>query len=1195
MPLRPFEPSFLIPLLAVAAVTPPASAVGRVDFNRDIRPILSGTCFKCHGIDDGARKGKLRLDVREGALKGGKSGHAAVVPNKPDESELVRRVFTSDEDDVMPPPGTKVPLTPEQKDVLRRWIAEGAEYKTHWAWVAPIEAPLPEVKHADWPQNAIDRFVLAKLEAEKLRPSPEADKYTLIRRLSFDLTGLPPTPDEADAFVNDPSADAYEMLVDRLLASPHYGERWARRWLDLARYADTNGFEKDRPRQIWPYRDWVIDAINADMPFDQFTVKQIAGDLLPGATVADRIATGFHRNTMRNEEGGIDPLEYRFYSVVDRVGTTSTAWLGLTVACAQCHTHKYDPIKHTDYYSLMAFLDNCDEPEMPLPLSAEQAAKKAEVEGKVAALTASLADKWTVDAPARWETPAAVVSSASGETPVSAGDGSWRFTGPSPTTDTYTFVVESSLPSVDRIKVEALADGDRGPGRTPHGNFVLSQIDATVAPTDPAGGKATPVKITRAEADFSQENFRVGDALDAKPRTGWGVSPATGKDHAATFHLERPVSSGQGSRWTIRLRQMYGSQHTMGRVRVSLGTSAPAKDANGSSVTLASTRKAALEAAFAEWEATAASRAVQWTTLRPAELKSNSPTLTLLDDDSVLASGDITKSDTFDLAFRTDLSGVTAVRIEALPHDSLPRHGPGMVDYEGPFGDFSLSEVFLTADGTKGKFTRAVHSFAAPNMPASNAIDGNQQTGWMINGGQGKAHYAVFCLESPTGSARDLRVGLLFEKYYAAALGHFRVAVTTDPRAGEAEALPPDVEAALLVPAAERTPAQRDVLMRHFLSIAPQLATARKQIEDLRKTIPSPQTTLVMAERPADHARKTRLHHRGEFLQPKDEVQPAIPSFLPPLPAGAKADRLSFARWLVARENPLTARVQVNRRWAAMFGRGIVRTTEDFGFQGELPSDQDLLDWLAVEFMKRGWSGKRLDRLIVTSATYRQSSAVTPELLARDPQNVLLARGPRFRVEAEMVRDAALKESGLLSVAIGGPSVFPPQPASVTTEGTYGPLAWNTSTGEARFRRSLYTFAKRTAPFAMYNTFDAPTGEACVARRDTSNTPLQALTILNDTVFLEAAQALGRVGTSLKGSDEAVATALYRRCLTRPPEKDELGMLVEYARRQRARFKSGELDPAKVAGEGDGDAVERATWTVVARAILNVDEAITKN
>ena len=599
--------------------------------------------------------------------------------------------------------------------------------------------------------------------------------------------------------------------------------------------------------------------------------------------------------------------------------------------------------------------------------------------------------------------------------------------------------------------------------------------------------------------------------------------------------------------------------------------------------------------AFDKWERAAAKNAVKWTVLRPTELKSNSPTLTLLDDDSVLASGDITKSDTYDVGFKTDLAGVTAVRLEALPHDSLPKHGPGKVDYEGPFGDFSLSNISLMADGVAGKFVKAVDSYSAPKFPASYAIDDNLQTGWMINGGQGKPHYAVFTLAEATGAAKELRVKMLFEKYYASGLGHFRIAVTTDPRVKEDAALPPEAESALLVKAEERTSGQRDVLMRHFLSVAPELAEARKEIEGLSKQVPEPQTTLVMMERPAGHVRPTYLRHRGEFMQPKEQVQPGVPGVLSALPEGARADRLAFARWLVSAENPLTARVQVNRRWATFFGRGIVRTTEDFGFQGEMPANQGLLDYLAIEFVRQGWSFKRLDRMIVTSATYRQSSRATPELLARDPQNVLLARGPRFRVEAEVVRDAALSEAGLLSDKLGGPSVFPPQPASVTTEGAYGPLTWTASVGEARYRRSLYTFAKRTAPFAMYNAFDGPTGEACIARREVSNTPLQALTLLNDAVFVEAAQALGRAITALERvDDEGRAREVFRRCLARAPREDAVEMLVKFAGEARGRFAAKELDAMKVGGEGAGDAVERATWTVVARAVLNLDEAITK-
>lgn len=1176
--------------LMLALLAPRARAEQAVDFNREIRPILAADCLKCHGIDEGARKKGLRLDVRESATAPLKEGERAIVPGKPQESELVRRIFAANPDDVMPPASTHTVLTDAQKNLLKQWIAEGAKYETHWAFVAPRQAPLPPVRQAEWVKNPIDRFVLAKLEAQGLHPSAEADRYTLARRVYLDLIGLPPTLQEADAFVNDASPDAYEKLVDRLLASPHYGERWARRWMDLARYADTNGYEKDRPRSIWPWRDWVIDALNHDMPFDQFTIKQIAGDMLPGATVEDRIATGFHRNTMKNEEGGIDPQEYRFYSMVDRVSVTGQTWLGLTVQCAQCHTHKYDPITHTDYYSLMALMNNADEPEMEIP-SADITSRRAEIEKKIARLTEELPSKvkiedvnWTTPSPAQTKVEVASKATAKAEK-----DGSWKFTGESPEKDTYTFTIDASPSSgpVDRIRLEAIADGKKGPGRTPHGNFVLSEITVTVAPQD-APGNAEPVKLAKAEADFGQKDYPAEHAIDGKRDTGWAVGGAEGKNHTATFTFDKPVALSGPARWTIKLDQQFGQHHTLAHLKLSLGTKV--NDPRPIDVR----RKETLDRNFAAWEQAQSAKAVKWTVLRPDQIESSLPTLTLLPDDSILAGGDVTKSDTYDCTFHGDFANVTAVRLEALPDDSLPKHGPGLIAYEGPFGDFVLSEIKLSADGKDAKFASAMQSYFAPGNPASLSIDGNPQTGWMINGGQGKAHQAVFALAEPTGQAKELKVRMLFERYYACPLGHFRISISTDPRAAQSSALPPAVEAALGTPSADRTPEQRDRIFQHYLSIAPELAEARKEIEQLRASLPNPPTTLVMRERPAGHARVTHRHHRGEYLQVKEQVQGNVPAFLPPLPDGAPHDRLALARWLVSPDNPLTARVTVNRQWQGFFGRGIVRTTADFGYQGDLPSNQDLLDWMAVEFVKEGWSMKKLDRLIVTSATYRQSSQATTEMLARDPENVLLARGPRFRLDAEQVRDSALRAAGVLSEKMGGPSVFPPQPASVTTEGAYGKLEWTTSTGEDRFRRSIYTFGKRTAPFALYNTFDAPSGEACVARRDVSNSPLQALALLNDTVFVEAAQAMGRAVAAKKDSDEARASEIFRRCLTRPPDNADLAMLVDFARRQRERFEKKELDPARIAGPGEGDVIERATWTTVARAVMNLDEMVTK-
>jgi hypothetical protein len=1178
-------------VLSLAVLALPARGE-QVDFNRDVRPILARHCFKCHGQDDKARKAKMRLDVRDVAVGKARSGQRPIVPGKPSESELVRRIFAADDAEVMPPPVTKNPLSAAQKDLLKRWIAAGAEYQPHWAFVQPKQAPLPPVKQADWPRNPIDCFVLARLEAAGLRPSPQADRYTLVRRVYLDLIGLPPTPEEADAFVNDHSPDAYEKLVDHLLASPHYGERWARRWLDLARYADTNGYEKDRGRPIWPYRDWVIGALNQDMPFDRFTIEQVAGDLLPGATVQQRVATGFHRNTMLNEEGGIDPLEFRFYAMTDRVGTTGTVWLGLTLGCAQCHTHKFDPIPHKEYYQVMAFLNNADEPEMDVPRP-DLAARRAELEKEIAARVADLPNRFPPEGELRWHTPSARVVSAAGATVEKLPDDSVRLSGKNPESDTYTAVIDTDLADVTALRLEALTDPalpSTGPGRTPHGNFVLSEVTVTAAPRQ-TPEKAQPVKLTRAEADFAQNGFPAGHAIDGNPKTGWAIH---GPGHwnvnrAATFTLAKPVGFPGGTRWTVRLDQQHGTQHTLGRLRLSLGQQL----SDGRPVEVR--RREHLERKFDDWLKQETARAVHWTALRPVEAKSNMPKLTVLDDNSVLASGDQTKSDVYDLRFTTDLRGLTALRLEALPHESLPKHGPGRVFYEGPFGDFLLSELTLSAGGRPVRFSRATQSFAGGGNVAANAIDGKPETAWSINGGQGRAHAAVFNLATPLADASALRLKLLFEKYYVAGLGRFRVSVTTDSRPAEARGLPADVEDLLLIPATERTPQQRQRLLEHYLSIAPELAAEREAIKKLREQEPAYPTTLVLSERSPDNPRPTFIHRRGEFLQPTERVEPDVLSILPPLAKDAPRNRLTFARWLVDPQNPLVGRVTMNRQWAALFGRGIVRTTEDFGYQGEPPTHPELLDWLAVELVRQGWSLKKMHGLIVTSATYQQSSRVTPELQGKDPQNQLLARGPRVRLEAELVRDATLKSSGLFSPKVGGPSVFPAQPPGVTSEGTFGGLPWNTSPGPDRYRRGLYTFSKRTAPYAMFITFDAPSGEACVARREVSNTPLQALTLMNDPVFVDAAQALGRMMAARPAAVEGRAAYLFRRCLTRPPGDEELALLVKYYRTQKQRFAGKELDAAAVAGPGEGDVNERAAWTVVARSLLNLDETITKD
>jgi hypothetical protein len=1000
----------LIIVLFAGAVSPVGAAEPAEDvFTAKVRPILAKHCFKCHGPDDRARKAQLRLDLAEEATRPARSKKRAIVPGKPDESELVARIFAEDESERMPPAHAKLALTDEQKRILKGWIADGAHYTRHWSFVAPRLSQWPAVKNERWPRNAIDRFILARLENEGLAPAPEADRHTLIRRLYLDLVGMPPALEETAAFLADNSPDAYEKVVDRLLTSPHYGERWARRWLDLARYADTNGYEKDRPRSIWPYRDWVIAALNADMSFDRFTIEQLAGDMLPESTRSQKVATGFHRNTMLNEEGGIDPLEFRFHAMTDRVATTGTTWLGLTIGCAQCHTHKYDPISQKDYYQFLAFLNNADEPQMSLP-----------------------------------------------------------------------------SPAVTARRKEALAR--------------VEAMEADLVNHLPGARKTDPIQMPR---------------------------------------------------------------------------------------------EIAIERFFQSWHDRLSRQVVRWHRMQPMRATSNLPHLTVQKDDSILASGDQSKSDTYEVTLRPSRSTITAIRLEVLPDERLPGGGPGRVWYEGPPGDFVLSEINLLADGKPVAFAEATASFHG-GASADKAIDGDPQTGWSINGGQGRAHYAIFRLKEPLAPKHELKVKLLFERYYSAGLGRFRVSATSDLNPPRAVDFPVELEPLLLLDQSQLSADQRQILLRHFLRMAPELARARKPIEALRRSLPRQPTTLIMAERPPEDPRPTFVHHRGEFLQPGERVSPSVPAVLHPLPKGVKLDRLTFARWLVSADNPLVGRVTVNRQWAAFFGRGIVSTLGDFGLQGEAPFHPELLDWLALELVRGGWSIKHVHRLIVTSSTYRQSSRVSPELLAHDPSNRLLARGPRVRLEAEMVRDSILRVSGLLAERLGGPSVFPPQPPGVTTEGAYGQLQWRVSLGLDRYRRGLYTFSKRTAPYALFGTFDGPSGEVCVAKRELSNTPLQALTMLNDQSILDAAQEMGRQAVRMPGSAADKVKVMFERVLTRPPSGEEVVLLLKFLDVQRSRFEKKELDAAAVAGTGEGDVNERAAWTALARVLFNLDEAITK-
>jgi hypothetical protein len=959
-----------------------------VDFNRDIRPLLASKCYACHGPDEGGRKAKLRLDLRGDALK-----KEVIVPGEIEDSEFHYRIRSDDPEEIMPPPESKATLTEKEKDLLDQWIAEGAKYDKHWAFVPPVSSEVPQTK-SKWGRNPIDTFVLAKLEQKNLSPSKAADHYALVRRLYLDLIGLPPTPEQADAFVQDKRPDACDQLVDELLASPHYGEKWGREWLDLARYADTNGYEKDRPRNIWPYRDWVIRSLNADMPYDQFTIEQLAGDMLPNASQEQKIATGFHRNTQLNEEGGIDPLEFRFYAAVDRVATTGTVWMGLTTGCAQCHTHKYDPITHDEYYGLMALLDNVEEPDLFLETE-QQAKQKVEVQKQIEAKTVAL----------------------------------------------------------------------------------LKEIEG-------------------------------------------------------------------------------------------------------------------FEEAFQVWMKEASKNATHWTTIRPTAMKTNLPKLEVMKDGSIFSSGDVTKRDVFDLNF-TSNHAISALRLEVLPDDRLPQRGPGRCYYEGRNGDFFLSEFTVRSKGFKHKINAPSHTYGKISIgggsaDAKNVTDRDGSSGWSTAGQTGKPNHLVLPLKKTIPANIPFSIEMLFERHFVVSLGRFRLSATSDAKQPKAKKHGTDIEA-ILTQDSNITVEELAHLRKVFLEQDPRWQKQRKPLEDLKRRIPRLGNTLVMQERPVDNPRPIYLRHRGEYISPKHQVSPSIPAVFAQDGPKDPVNRLELARWLVSERNPLGDRVTVNRAWRSFFGQGLIRTSGDFGTQASAPDHPELLDWLAVEFRRRGMSLKKLHRLIVTSSTYRQSSEMTEGLLELDPRNRLLARGPRFRLSGELIRDHMLAASGKLSSKMFGPGVYPPQPISVLAH-AFGGKSWKVSIGEDRYRRSIYTFVKRTAPFAGYMTFDGTSGENCLARRDRSNTPLQALTLLNDEMFLELARA---AGTEVHLQKKDPVLTLFRRFLTRAPNQEETKALQAYLDQQIERLTKGELKPGEIADDKKATP-ELAGKVLLARAIMNLDEAITK-
>ena len=993
-----------------------------VDFNRDIRPLLSDRCFKCHGPDAKERKAKLRLDTRNGLRAAVASG--LLVPGRPDESELLQRLVSSDPEELMPPPDTRLSLTAGERELVRLWIAEGAEISRHWSFETPRRPAPPDVSNEAWCRNEIDRFVLARLDAEKIAPSTAADPRTLVRRVCLDVTGIPPTGAEANAFAQHPVETAYANLVARLLKSERYGERMAVDWLDAARYADTSGLLYDWPRTMWRYRDFVIEAFNRNLPYRDFLIWQLAGDLLPEPTPDQLIATGFNRNHPFTVEAGVIDEEYRVNYVNDRVTTMGTAIMGLTLDCARCHDHKFDGISQKDYYQLFAFFNNLPEsgvmsghatygsPAVGTP-SNDQYRRLEELDKRLANLNRQLnvpdpnADRrqqeWEKSAKIDIWKPlvAAKATSTQGARMQLQSDGSILVVGQNPPVDQHVFEFAfTEAKTITGIRLEALLDRSMfrgGPGRSANGNALVTFVSVGQYS---GNDKHDILTLSAAGADYSQPGFPVAGAIDTAPRTGWAVAgDRPNEARSAVFELTKPARFAVGDRMEIKV--YYGApfpQHVFGRVRFS------------------------------------------------------------------------------------------------------------------------------------------VTSLAAPvRLDASGVVD------------------------------RLVRL-----------------------------------------PRIQRSPDQEQFVRYYYRATASMahkfLADAIRQTEqDKAAVLAAIPQTMIMQEQPG--IRSTHVLQRGAYDRPGLPVIAGTPSELPPYPAGAPRNRLGLAVWLTSREQPLTARVFVNRVWAQFFGHGLVKTVEDFGSQGEWPTHPELLDWLAVDFMENGWDIKRLVRQIVMSNTYRQASATTAEQLDRDPENRWLARGARFRLPAEMVRDTALAIGGLLREEVGGPSVKPYQPAGLwrqlTNRREYRQY-YEASGGAGLYRRSIYTFWKRAALHPTMAAFDAPTREVCTVRRRVTNTPQQALVLLNDPQFVEAARGLAaRVMAVYMGDDERLAT-MFLGATARPPEKPETKLLRELLQNERTRFAADQGAAAKLLAVGespraDQPSVELAAFTMVARAILNLSETITRN
>ncbi len=1143
-------------LLIVITMNTVAAADALIDYNRDIRPILFSKCIKCHGPDEAERKGGpegLRLDTAAGATLD-LGGYSAISPGHPDRSSLLARVSSADPDEVMPPPSAGKPLTPTEIDLLRRWIQEGASYSQHWSYTKPTTPSLPTVQNEAWARNPIDRFVLQKLEGLQKTPNPEADRNTLARRVSLDLTGLPPTLEEVQAYRDDPHPDAYERYVDRLLQKPTFGEHWAHYWLDLARYADSAGYADDPERTIWLYRDYVIRSFNENKPFDQFTIEQIAGDLLPNSTPDQLIATAFHRNTMTNNEGGTNDEEFRNVAVVDRVNTTFSVWMATTMACAQCHTHKFDPITQAEYFEIFAIFNNTkdadkrDESPLFSYFTPEQIKQRQSLENDLAQAERELQQEtpalktaqleWERDLPreVNWMSLEPLqVSAASGRN-LTIEDDAIRADAGAPS-DVYTLDFQLPKGNFSAVQLEVLPDPQlpgNGPGHA-DGNFVISQISGQRTPNHPAPivGRYVRIQLPGRGRMLSLAEVQVMQGEKNLALSGTATQSSTAYDGPAQLAIDGVTD---------------GDYFTSNSVTHTNPENNP------------------------WWE---------------VDLKSQ----------QVI--------DHVTLWNRTD--GGTGSRLADFEIEILGERRESI--WKRRVASAPSPSLSLKPDSTiPAEFTQAFASYSQAGFNADVVLKNKnpRKNGWAVGGEIGKSNFLtlhpakVLSVEEP--QTLSLTIGQQFESPNHT-LGRFRVRVTEDPLALTWGKLPRDVHDVLSIERSQRTPAQQKLVDNEFRRESKLLEPQRKKVASVQAQLDAirPVTVPVCEELPVDQQRITRIQIRGNYQNLGESSLPGTPAIFHPLSSTGPVNRLSLAHWLVDPENPLTARVTANRYWEQIFGIGLVATSEDFGTQGDLPSHPELLDWLATELVRLNWDTKAFLKLLVTSATYRQSSQVTAEQYEEDPENRLLARGPRFRLTAEMIRDQAMAISGLLSPKMYGPPVKPLQPVSGLSAAFGGKIDWKTSEGEDRYRRALYTSWRRSNPYPSMATFDAPNREVCTVRRGRTNTPLQALVTLNDPVYVEAAQALARRVLREGGtSTESRARYLFQLTLSRSPSQAEVNRLVQLHDQAHSRFASAPEQAQKMATEPLGplpdkmDPVDAASWTVVSNIVLNLDELFMK-